>query len=156
MVRSQSCRQQFNIRSADIYMIFIPESHRGSISDTQHQYRTIQNINTEQETTEYVKRHMNQCTRIRFFRQWHHRLELYLCPLVGSVIFIRIWFSDSFNLHMKVYINFLKSALRAGSPRLTNNWLALCHLGTCNNSLRASLYATFSLCMDLAMYLHQR
>ena len=99
---------------------------------------------------------MNQCTRTRFIRHWHHRLELYLCPLVGSIIFIRIWFSDSFNLHMKVYINFLKSALRVGSPRLTNNWLALCHLGTCNNSLRASLYATFSLCMDLAMYLHHR
>ena len=56
---------------------------------------------------------------------------------IASVIIISLF--DLFNLIIKLYIKFLKTAPRVGTPLLTNKWLALVHLGSLNRILRASL-----------------
>ena len=59
--------------------------------------------------------------------------------LSGIVSVIIISLFDLFNLIIKLYIKFLSTAPRVGTPLFTNKWLALVHLGSLNKILRASL-----------------
>ncbi len=47
--------------------------------------------------------------------------------------------SERSNRHMKLNISFHNSSRHVGTLEDTNNWLALCHLGTRSNNLIASL-----------------
>ncbi len=62
---------------------------------------------------------------------------------VGSVRVIMITFFGSVNRHINLNIKFLSTAWKVGTLHVTNMWLALVHLGSLSEILKASLKATW-------------
>ena len=82
-----------------------------------------------------LQRQLRQCLQ----NMDEKRLELF----TGLIRLTIRQLSDLSNRHMNLYIRFLKRASQVGTPKLTNSWLALCHLVTLISNLKATLSSVY-------------